>query len=376
MEGARYALNKRTGHLASAEYSIKNVEGIGRQEYICTECNEKLILKKGDIKKPHFAHEAQDKVCSYYSKSLGEHDERAKKDHDQRIHQIAIRELKQFLEEEYKIIPMRKCSAKGGCTRYANEVVELQYKSRDTHYKTEYPIIYNDQKRILDLVRIDNGKIKYNFEILDCHRTTEDSRPTDYEWFEIYADDIIKIRTKIDNNQYIFTDGIQLDCQRQIFKCQECFEAEQLYFIKMQAEQQVKEERKRLAEVEAQERRRLVEIEGLERRKKLELAEQEKRRQEEIQQKEERRLYRIRKIEEEKQDRRDAEEYELQCKQEEAARRKALERSEKKCIGCKINYCKCTTPAFIEQYNRFVCTNCKKHKCTCPSISRFFQTTK
>jgi len=291
MEGARYAINKRTGGTALAEFSIRNIPGIGRVEYSCIECGEKLILKKGKIKKHHFAHEAQDKVCSYYSKNLADLDERTKIDHNERIHQRAIQDLKKMLEDNYKINPIRHCSAKNNCKNYTTDVVNLEHNHTHTVYKTEEPIMHDGKVRKLDLVRIDEGEIKYIFEIYDCHRTTEDSRPNDYNWFEILADDVIEIRTKIDRMEYDITEGIVIDCQREIFKCRECFEAEKQLLqkrererierlLKLEEERKVEEERNRikLLELAEKERLRLIEIERkqaeeLERNKIKELAE-------------------------------------------------------------------------------------------------------
>jgi hypothetical protein len=452
MEGARYALNKRTGNTALAEYSIRNVAGFGRQEYSCLECGEKLILKKGDIKKPHFAHEAQDKVCSYYSKSVADLDERTKIKHNERIHQIAIKELKKLLENDYKINPMRRCSAKGGCKNYTTDVVQLEHKHSHTVYKTEEPIMHDGKKRILDLVRIDEGEIKYIFEILDCHRTTEDSRPPEYEWFEIYADDVIKIRSEIDSMYYDITEGIEIDCQREIFKCRDCFEAEKQLLqkrererierlLKLEEERIVEEERNRikLLELAEKERLRLIEIERkqaeeLERNKIKELAEkarllkieeerkqveerqriklkelaekqlkdqeeerqkkiarewneriQSQRRQEQFAREEVERQQRRVREERERKERRAREEQE---RQEERAReeqerkeqriieereQKELENLNKKCKGCNINQCKCKAPHFTTNEHKVIwCTDCKKGKCMCKHIDKFF----
>ena len=387
MEGARYALNKRTGNTALAEYSIRNVAGLGRQEYSCLECGEKLILKKGEIKKPHFAHEAQDKVCSYYSKKIAELDERTKIKHNERIHQIAIKELKKLLEDDYKINPMRRCSAKGSCKNYTTDVVQLEHKHSHTVYKTEEPIIHDGKKRNLDLVRIDDGRIKYIFEILDCNRTNEDSRPTEYEWFEIYADDVIKIRSEIDSMHYDITEGIEIDCQREIFKCRECFETEKQLLLIEEERKRIKllefaeKERIRVIETERklEEERQRIKIKELAEKARLIKLDEDRKLEEERQRiKEERQKKIAREWNESIQLQRRQEQFacEEQERQEriiEERNQKELENLNKKCKGCNINHCKCKVPNFItNEHNVIWCTGCKKCKCMCTRIDNFF----
>ena len=36
------------------------------REYKCIDCDNRVIFKKGEIKRPHFAHYSQTNVCSYY----------------------------------------------------------------------------------------------------------------------------------------------------------------------------------------------------------------------------------------------------------------------------------------------------------------------
>jgi len=385
MEGTSHAINKRTGSAALAEYSIKNIEGIGRQEYTCLECEQKLILKKGDINKAHFAHEAQDKECSYYSKNLADAPG-AKIKHAERIHQIAIQELKRLLEEDYNINPTRRCSALKDCANYTTEVVELEHNHRKTVYKTEYPIIHEGRKRIADLVRIDESELKYIFEILDCNRTNENSRPTDCEWFEFYADDIIKIRTKLDNGEYKMTDGIELDCQRLIFKCRECFESEK---AKLERETKIIEEQRKKAELVKKEkerilselqkkakmdneRKKIMELEIKERQRIIAQERQERDRIIELEQKKQKELQKLA----EKQRMKERAIYQKQLEEErqkaETKRKQELEKKERKCKGCNINYCKCKMPDLINRNNYIMCITCAKRKCECQHITTFF----
>jgi hypothetical protein len=391
MENVRYAINKRTGNYALAEFSIKNIKGIGQQEYICNECGEKLILKKGNHNAHHFAHEAQEKVCSYYSNNQAEKNNVLKIKHDERLHQQAIKQLKMMYETDYKINPVRRCSAKGGCKQYTTDVTHLDTKKTYTKYETEYTIQYNGKNRKLDLVRLDNGKLKYIFEILDCNRTAEENRPTDCEWFEIYADDIIKISSKLDSMAYDMTEGIEIDCKRQIFKCIECTETEKKRMIRIEAEQKQAEarekERERIILKELEEKQhKEEEIERIrENNRKIQKIEEEQRKaarlKEAIQAQENRAREEVkrqeRKMFEEEMSRkqkiindekRKNEEKELWEKQLD------LQNKDKKCYGCNINHCKCKIPNFIKnEYNIIVCKICIKRKCMCVQIDKFFK---
>jgi len=386
------------------------MEGIGRQKYKCIECEQNLILKKGDIKKAHFAHEAQDKECSYYSKNLADAPA-AKIKHAERIHQIAIQELKRLLKGGYKITPRRLCSALKGCVNSTTEVVELEHNRSGTVYKTEFPIIHEGQKRIADLVRLDDGELKYIFEILDCNRTSENSRPSECEWFEFYADDIIETRTKLDNGEYIFTDGIELDCQRLIFKCLDCFEAEKVELEietkRAEQEKEYREEQERIRILVKQERDRIVfeqlrAAELAEQLKKAQLAEQRKKaeianerkkiidlenkehqRIIELEREEHDRIIEIERRKQKKQNEQDEQrrikERAIQKKQMEEARQKAetkrmmeFKKKDMKCKGCNINYCKCEIPQFNNTNDYIMCNTCFKRKCECQHITTFF----
>ena len=36
------------------------------KEYKCVDCDKHVILRKGEVRRPHFAHYSQKNVCSYY----------------------------------------------------------------------------------------------------------------------------------------------------------------------------------------------------------------------------------------------------------------------------------------------------------------------
>ena len=375
-EIVRYAINERTGNLALAEYSIKNVEGKGRQKYKCLECGGKLHLRKGTERIHHFAHEAQEKECSFYSKKLGDRDPADIIKHEERIHQQAIKQLKMLYEKDYKINPMRQCSAKKNCKNRTTEVTNLEHNKSNTLYKSEYVAVFNGSKRKYDLVRLDGDEVKYIFEILDCNRTNEESRPTNIPWFEIKADDIIKINNEIDNRSYNPIDGIEIECQRLIFKCKECFEKEEERLLKLAAATKLALEKE--AAAAAEKKRKDEAVAAIARKLALEkeaaaaaarklALEKEATAAAEKKIKEKERILQMELLNEQRM-------REREKKEQERLKKEAFFKNiDKKCRGCLINNCKCTMPNFINNdYNVIMCINCKKRKCLCVKINKFF----
>jgi len=54
------AIDTETNKYVSPTKSLKG------KNYKCIECDKKVILRKGTIRKVHFAHYAQTNVCNYY----------------------------------------------------------------------------------------------------------------------------------------------------------------------------------------------------------------------------------------------------------------------------------------------------------------------
>ena len=68
----RYALNENSD-MCFAHKTSKWINGT-RQSFTCPDCNEPVILRKGSIKKHHFAHKP-DCVCNYSTYNAGESEE-------------------------------------------------------------------------------------------------------------------------------------------------------------------------------------------------------------------------------------------------------------------------------------------------------------
>jgi hypothetical protein len=144
--------------------------------YKCLDCDKKVILRKGEIRVAHFAHYAQTTTCSYY-----EHPSEAQ------IHKDAKLLLAKLLNEKKPLQFTWCCNYKsnygkvcGGDYAFTDKP-SVQYKSGD-----EVILEYRDpQKRwVADVAIVNNGVLRYIFEIKNTHTTTT-QRPE--PWFEIDA---------------------------------------------------------------------------------------------------------------------------------------------------------------------------------------------
>ena len=142
---------------------------IKSSKYKCIECNEKVIFKKGEKRKPYFSHYAET-VCNYY-----EHP------NESQLHKDAKLLLYELLNEKKNININSVCC-------FCNEKIVTTI-SYDDDSKAE--IEYRNKKNnfIPDIVLLSNNKIKYIFEIYVTHLQKNRPEP----WFEINANDLITI---------------------------------------------------------------------------------------------------------------------------------------------------------------------------------------
>ena len=167
------AFESQTKKYVLPYYASKN------NNYTCIECNENLIFKKGNIKRPHFSHKAKSE-CTYY-----EHPS------ESQIHKDAKYRVASWLENKKEIIFEWKCLNINNYNKYCNNQDEktkhkITYENDDKviiEYRNENPLF------IADVAIINNGKIKYIFEINNTHKTQTETRPE--PWFEVNAKDVI-----------------------------------------------------------------------------------------------------------------------------------------------------------------------------------------
>jgi len=155
------------GALFNGEYCLpcNSEKGL---DYLCPECKASVIIRKGDIKKHHFAHKPGERDCKFY-------------DHpgEGAIHKMTKYIIADLLSKGKIKKIVRSCPS--GC----NFEEKLEYEEGD-EVVVEYRV--ND-KCIVDVAVINNGTLKYVFEICDTHKTT---RETPEPWFEIDAKKFLK----------------------------------------------------------------------------------------------------------------------------------------------------------------------------------------
>jgi len=148
------------------------------KNYKCIGCQQKLILKKGKIRKCHFAHYSETN-CFYF-----EHP------NESELHKEAKHKLASWLKQQKKIdIFMECCQTKydGNKCGYEADEPTIEYEEND---KVEIEYRDTNNKYIADIAVINNNKVKYIFEIKNTHATITDVRPE--PWFEIEALEIIQ----------------------------------------------------------------------------------------------------------------------------------------------------------------------------------------
>lgn len=205
------AINIKTGEYSLARYSIKS------QEYKCPSCDEKLKLKKGNVRRHHWCHYNQDSKCQFYFKN--DNNINNEKLHESLIHKECKSILKKIMKDKLVIIN-RKC-ATGQCDISLNIV--LDKLNENSILIEEYSLDFNNKKLRADLVRIENDKLIEIYEIYATHQTQEEDRPNNINWYEFNAEQIYQ---KYNDEKYYLNDTIILNCYRHIIKCEECINEE------------------------------------------------------------------------------------------------------------------------------------------------------
>jgi competence CoiA-like predicted nuclease len=105
------ALNKQTNQYILPNKAEKNVE------YICIDCKQKVIFRKGEVRVAHFAHYSPTNNCSYY-----EHP------NESQLHKDAKYKLADWLKNKMKIIIDFDCPECSSSP--SQDEVNIEYKRR------------------------------------------------------------------------------------------------------------------------------------------------------------------------------------------------------------------------------------------------------
>lgn len=168
-------------------------------KYKCPECNEKVILKKGNIRRVHFSH-MSDSACKYFE-HIGE----------SQIHKYG-KELLKYIIQYRKLFVLKKC-AKCGVSMSTTEI-HFQNNTVDT----EFIFNLDGNKKIADVAIIGAQKeIIYIFEIFHKHRTDDNDRPE--PWFEINVLELCDATYDATSNTVILTCARYRLCTQCQYEC-------------------------------------------------------------------------------------------------------------------------------------------------------------
>jgi hypothetical protein len=149
--------------------------------YLCPDCGRGVFLRRGDVRRPHFAHYHDDVPCTYYQADRSE----------SQIHKDGKLSLQYILE---------KAIHKRQKVEIIRNMQVVWCFSGDTEFNVvlEHPFIHSGHRRVADVALLDtkNGEKRLSavFEVWHTHRTCEGDRPE--PWFELNAQDIQQLVVK------------------------------------------------------------------------------------------------------------------------------------------------------------------------------------
>jgi hypothetical protein len=181
------------------------------REYKCIDCEQKVIFRKGTIRKVHFAHYSPTNTCTYY-----EHP------NESQLHKDAKLKIAEWLKSKQKIeiySSCPQCSVVPGSDEC--DETSIEYKDRD-----EVIIEYRDpsNKYVADVALINGGKVRYIFEVKHTHATTTNVRPE--PWYEFTTDRIMAAENELNDPDPLVNgdNTVTLTCVRQSINhyCDNC----------------------------------------------------------------------------------------------------------------------------------------------------------
>jgi len=259
----KYALEVDTGYYVIAKYARKD------KQYTCIKCEKECIVCDGEIKEKYIRHKVKVKgECDYFDAGLiiTEKNKYTPKVRNL-FHNASIVYLQNFLNKGYKLIITKKCKFKYKCE---NIVKEIKLEDGDS-VKVEKSFYLNGVIKRGDLCILDkNENIKIILEIFDTHRTDENDRPNDIEWYELDVNDIMEYYD--DDGDY---DVIKLNCNR-YYVCYPCENHRQEILKQQEEEYKQRQKQKELEQKQKEELERLKqkqkeELERIKQKQKEEL---------------------------------------------------------------------------------------------------------
>lgn len=178
--GSDYGIVMESGAIdtESGRYVLPSKAEKGRS-YRCADCSGAVILRKGVVRRHHFAHKTVS-TCQYF-----EHPNESQQHKDAKL-RLAERLRDKLPITIFSICPKCGCSPGGLCDS------DHTYEEGD-----EIIIEYRDPSRkyVADIAVLNAGKVRVIYEIKHTHQTTTDVRPE--PWYEITTEDIFETEKEI-----------------------------------------------------------------------------------------------------------------------------------------------------------------------------------
>jgi len=155
-------------------------EAVKGKKYTCNDCGNRVILRKGSLRKPHFAHYSQTNTCTYY-------------DHpsESQVHKDAKALMKKLISEKKKIQFVWECDFPA-CHKNLSNCYVFQDNPTIIYKEGDEVILEHrdkDNKWVADVAVVNNGEVRYIIEIKYTHQT-DLGRPE--PWFEVVASSFIQ----------------------------------------------------------------------------------------------------------------------------------------------------------------------------------------
>lgn len=185
------AINKQTKQYTHPSRANRS------DKFICIDCGNDVMLRKGKIRAHHFAHRKEDPKCDFYNRLT-----------ETQIHKSAKILLKHILDNKMPLIIRSKCAK---CNEQYEEW-DVSYFSENSLTVVEYRFDY-DGVKIADVACVRNNEITCIFEICNTHKTQPENRPE--PWFELDAKSLIDVFNDSKSQE------IKLQCIREKL-CDDC----------------------------------------------------------------------------------------------------------------------------------------------------------
>lgn len=199
-------------------------EASKRNNYMCPCCKNDVILRKGEIRKHHFAHKSENNTCKYYTKPTTQH---------------MIDDVKNIIQTNFnnnnQILIESKCEYIKKYNTSCLENINKYIKKTDTiTCEINFDFIYNDYDNKADIAFIENGNIKY---IIECFIEDNDNSGVQFSkafnrpepWFKLDVKDFLEQYSKINNDAQDTSKDIakdvktiKINCLRKARYCHKC----------------------------------------------------------------------------------------------------------------------------------------------------------